>query len=250
MKKIISIVFLLTFSSQVFAGGGGELLLKKHWSFEGVFGKFDKVSVQRGYQVYKEVCASCHSLKRVYYRNLMEIGFSENEAKAIAAEATVIDGPDESGDMFERPARLSDKFVSPFANENAARASNGGAYPPDLSLIIKARPDGANYVYSLLNGYKKPHRGMKMAPGMHYNLYFPGKQIAMANPLSDGLIDYIDGTQPSAEQMATDVVNFLQWTSEPELEQRNAMGIKVLIYLVIFTILFYIAKRRIWKRVE
>jgi ubiquinol-cytochrome c reductase cytochrome c1 subunit len=250
MKRIIITLFLLVISSQSFAAGGGEALIKKHWSFEGPFGKFDKVSVQRGFQVYKEVCASCHSLKRVSYRNLIDIGFSEAEAKAIAAEATTIDGPDDSGDMFERVGKLSDRFIAPFANENAARAANGGAYPPDFSLIVKARPDGANYVYSILNGYKKPHRGMKMSEGMHYNLYFPGKQIAMAKPLSAGLVDYTDETEATVEQMSVDVVNFLQWASEPEMEQRNSMGIKVLIYLVIFTIFFYIAKRRIWRRVK
>ena len=250
MLKIILILAISITSSYAAGGANQEPLMQEKWSFTGPFGTFDKQSVQRGYQVYKEVCAACHSLKRVAYRNLLDIGFTKAEAKAIAAEYTVIDGPDDSGDMFERPAKLSDRFVSPFANEQAARASNGGAFPPDFSLIVKARPDGANYIYSLLNGYKAPHRGMKISHGMYYNVYFPGKQIAMSKPLDAGAVEYIDGTKTDIAQLSKDIVNFLQWAAEPEMEHRKSMGIKVLIYLLFFTIFFYIAKRRIWKRVK
>jgi len=250
MKKLLVIIFLLNISTAFAGSGSGQHLIYRHWPFEGMLGKFDKQSIQRGYQVYKEVCASCHSMNRVYFRNLVDIGFAEAEAKTIAAEYTVTDGPDEVGDMFERPARLSDSFVAPFANENAARASNGGAFPPDLSLIVKARVNGANYLYSLLNGYVEPPAHMEIGDGMTYNKYFPGYQIAMPNPLADGQVEYIDGTASTVEQMSYDLVNFLQWTSEPEMEDRKHMGISVLIFLFISTIFFYIAKKRIWKNIK
>lgn len=221
------------------------------WPFDGITGTVDRAAAQRGYQVYKEVCASCHSLKRVAFRQLEAIGFSEAETKAIAAEYNVIDGPDDAGDMFERPARPSDKMPSPFANENAARASNGGAYPPDLSLIVKSRPNGANYIYSLLTGYgKEVPADVHLGAGMNYNPYFAGGQIAMAAPLSDDAVEYMDGTPATTDQMSRDVVQFLQWAAEPEMEQRKRMGLKVLIYLVIFTFFFYLAKKRIWSRIK
>lgn len=221
------------------------------WPFDGVFGYFDKQAAQRGFQVYKEVCQVCHSLKHLEYRNLEDIGFSKEEVKAIAAENNVSDGPNEKGEMFERPARPHDKFISPYPNEQAARAANGGAYPPDLSLIINARPSGANYVYSILTGYlSSPPKNFKLTSGMHYNPYFSGRQILMPPPLSDGLITYSDGTEASIDQMAKDVVVFLQWAAEPEMEKRKLMGIKVILYLIGLTILFYFAKRRIWSRVK
>lgn len=221
------------------------------WHFDGVFGTVDRASAQRGMQVYKEVCAACHGLSRVAFRNLTEIGFSEAEVKAIAAEYTVQDGPNDEGDMFDRPGTPSDRFVPPFANEKAARASNGGAYPPDLSLMVKARPDGANYIYSLLTGYGEDvPEHVEVAPGQYYNPYFPGGLLAMAPPLMNDLITYQDGTNASTEQMAHDVVNFLQWTAEPEMEQRKRMGIKVLVFLAIMTVFFYFAKQRIWSDVK
>ncbi|MBL6621857.1 MAG: cytochrome c1 [Rickettsiales bacterium] len=245
----ISLLLLLT-SNNVFAAGDAEALIKRIWQFEGVKGSIDKRSAQRGFQVYKEVCASCHSLKRVYFRNLAEIGFNEAEIKSLAATYQITDGPDESGDMYERAGRASDKFPMPYPNENAARAANGGAYPPDLSLIVKARPDGANYLYSLLNGYRNPPENLNLGDGMYYNIYYPGKQIAMPSPLSDGLVEYADNTNATIDQMSVDLVNFLQWTAEPEMEARNRMGIKVILFLIAFTILFYIAKKRIWSDVE
>lgn len=246
---MLKYVFLLVLfaSSAANAAGGGDITLKdKEWPFEGILGKVDKQAAQRGYQVYKEVCASCHGLKQVAYRNLQAIGFSEAEVKTIAAQYTVTDGPNDVGDMFDRPARPSDKFVSPYPNEQAARAANGGAYPVDLSLIIKARADGANYMYSLLTGYEDPPEDMKMMPGMYYNAYFPGHQIAMPPPLSDGLVDYQDGTEATVEQMSKDLTIFLQWAAEPEMESRKRMGVKVLLFLSVMTILLYLAKCRVW----
>jgi ubiquinol-cytochrome c reductase cytochrome c1 subunit len=220
-----------------------------HWSFDGMFGTVDKQAAQRGFQVYKEVCSSCHAMKRVAFRNLTAIGFSEAEVKALAASYTVKDGPNDEGEMFDRPGKPSDHFVPPFANEQAARAANNGAYPPDLSLIVKARHDGANYVYSVLTGYENPPAGYHMNEGMHYNAFFPGNQIAMPQPLSDGQVSFEDGTQASLDQMAKDVVNFLQWAAEPEMEQRKQMGIKALMFLAAFTAFMFVAKKRIWRKI-
>lgn len=223
---------------------------KMNWSFEGFLGTVDRPSAQRGFQVFKQVCASCHSLQYMSFRNLESIGFSPEEVKAIAAEYNIKDGPNEAGDMFERPGRASDHFPSPYANDNAAKAANNHALPPDLSLIIKARVDGANYVYSLLTGYKKAPADFKMSEGLYYNEYFPGHQIAMPQPLNDGQVEYQDGTVASIDQMSQDLVSFLQFVAEPEMEHRKEAGIKILIYLVIFTILFYLAKNRIWARLK
>lgn len=223
---------------------------QQSWAFDGMFGKFDKVSAQRGFQVYKQVCAACHSMHGISYRNLGDIGFSEAEIKAIAAEYKVQDGPNDAGEMFERPARASDKFVSPFANENAARAANGGAYPPDLTLIVKARHDGANYLYSLLTGFESAPTDFHLTEGKYYNPYFPGAQIGMPPPLTEGAVTYQDGTVASVDQMAQDVVNFLQWVSEPEMEQRKMMGLKVLGFLVIAAGFMYAAMNRIWAKLK
>ncbi|MCH9753327.1 MAG: cytochrome c1 [Alphaproteobacteria bacterium] len=220
-----------------------------NWSFDGVFGYFDRQSIQRGFQVYREVCQACHSVKYVSYHNLEQIGFSKEEIKAISADYTVKDGPDDSGEMFDRPAMPSDRFVAPYPNDNAARAANNGALPPDLSLMVKARPNGANYIYSILTGYIDPPEGETVPEGMHYNPYFPGKHIAMTPPLMEGMVTYSDGTHSSVEQMSKDVVNFLQWAAEPEMEQRKIMGVKVILYLIAFTIVFYLVKRRIWSKV-
>ena len=239
------------FNADASGDAHGPELLEKKWSFDGVFGTVDRRAAQRGYQVYKEVCASCHSMRLVSFRNLQEIGFSEAETKAIAAEYQYIDGPDDMGDMFERPGRTSDRFKAPYPNENAARASNGGAYPPDLSLIVKARPNGANYVYSLLEGYEDAPKGVEISAGKSYNKYFPGNQISMPDPLTDGQVEYIDtGVESTHEQMSYDVVNFLQWAAEPEMERRKSMGIKTILFLIVFTLLFYVAKKRIWSRLK
>lgn len=249
MKKYLILFALL--AAPAFASSEGTAHPKQmQWPFDGATGTVDRAAAQRGYQVYKEVCAACHSLKRLSFRNLEAIGFSEEEVKALAAGATVTDGPNDNGEMFERPGRPSDRFVAPFANDKAARAANGGAFPPDLSLIVKARQDGANYLYSLLTGYGDAPADVNMSEGMHYNEYFPGNQIAMPKPLSEGQVTFQDGTSASVEQMAHDVTVFLQWAAEPEMEHRKRMGIKAFIYLIIFTGLFYVAKKRIWSRVE
>ncbi len=226
------------------------------WPFDGIFGYFDKRAIQRGFQVYKEVCQTCHSLRYISYRNLEEVGFSPQEVKAIASGYQITDGPNDQGEMFQRPANPTDMFVPPYENEKAARAANNGAYPVDLSLIVNARPNGANYVYSILTGYLSVDdanalpKGFKLSSGMHFNPYFPNKQIAMPPPLSDNLVSYADGTEATIDQMAKDIVTFLQWTAEPEMENRKLMGIKITIYLIIFTIIFYLAKRRIWRKIK
>ncbi len=224
------------------------------WPFDSMRGQFDREAAQRGFQVYQEVCSACHSLKRIAFRNLQELGFSEEEVKVVAANRSVIDGPDDEGEMYERPGKQSDYFPPPYPNEKAARAANNnGALPPDLSLIVKARPNGANYVYSLLTGYETPPEGFVLGENMHYNPYFAGggQQFSMMPPLTqDGQVEYQDGTKATVDQMSHDVVNFLQWAAEPEMEKRKHLGMKVLVFLAIFTILFYFAKRRIWKNIK
>ena len=213
-----------------------------------MFGTYDRGAQQRGFQIYLEVCAACHSLKLVAYRNLAGIGLNEDQIKAVAAEYEVTDGPNDEGEMYSRPARPSDRFVSPFANDNAARASNNGALPPDLSLMAKARKGGPNYLYALLTGYKEePPEGVKLNEGMNYNVYFPAHQIAMAPPLSDDAVEYADGTKATSAQMSEDVTVFLNWAAEPELEERKRLGIKVLLFLFVLTAMMYALKRQVWR---
>jgi ubiquinol-cytochrome c reductase cytochrome c1 subunit len=227
------------------------------WAFKGFFGSFDQAQLKRGYQVYKDVCAGCHSMNLVYYRDLQDIGFSEEEVDGFAAEVQVQDGPNDAGEMFERPGRASDPFKAPFPNEQAARASNNGAFPPDLSLIAKSRAgagflghDGADYIYSLMTGYKEPPADVKLPENMHYNEAFKGHQIAMPPPLSDGSVTYADGTEATLDQQARDIATFLTWTAEANLEERHRTGIKAILFLVIFTLLVYATKRRIWASVH
>lgn len=251
-KSIFNAVSLIAIGISSYAFANSEIPLKKVvWKFDGMFGTVDKQSAQRGLQVYKEVCSACHSLNRVAFRNLADLGFSEAEIKALAASYKVKDGPDDKGDMFERDGLPSDHFVPPFPNEEAAGAGFNGKAPPDLSLIIKARHDGANYVYSILTGFgQTPPENHTVIEGTHYNPYFPGGNILMPAPLSDGQVTYEDGTKASVDQMARDVVNFLEWAAEPEMEARKQMGIKVLIYLAIFTGFMYVAKRNLWKKLH
>jgi ubiquinol-cytochrome c reductase cytochrome c1 subunit len=239
------------------------------YSFEGPFGTFSRGQLQRGYKVYKEVCASCHSMRLLTFRNLADAGgpaFTEEQVKALAATFQVQDGPDESGEMFNRPALPSDRFPSPFANEQAARAANGGALPPDLSLMTKAREGwtgtfrqlangigGPEYVYSVLTGYEPepPELAAEKPPGKYYNPYFAnGHWISMPPPLSDGQVTFDDGASNTVENMARDVSAFLAWTAEPKLEQRKALGFQVMIFLVVFSALVYLAKQKIWSGID
>jgi ubiquinol-cytochrome c reductase cytochrome c1 subunit len=236
----------------------GPSIPSQKWSFSGPLGTYDRASLQRGFQVYKEVCASCHSMNLVHYRDLGPpgigglggLGFNADEVKALAAEIEVTDGPNDAGDMFQRPGKPADPFKAPFANANAARAANNGALPPDLSLVAKARAGGPDYLYALLTGYADPPADVKLMEGMNYNTAFPGHQIAMPQPLNPDQVSYADGTKATIEQMAHDVSSFLNWTAEPELEARKRLGVKVVIFLVILSALLFIAKRKIWSDVH
>ena len=251
--KITSIIIsLLVFSNNSVAAEKVEYL-KTDWSFKGLFGKFDRASLQRGYQVYTEVCASCHSMKYVSYRNLAEAGgpeFSKEQAKAIAASFEVVDGPNSDGEMFTRPGKLSDKFVMPYENVEASKAANGGAYPPDMSVLAKARKGGADYIYSLLLGYDEPPADIKLDDGVYYNKFMYGNKIKMSAPLSDGIVEYSDGTEATKEQMAKDITTFLMWSAEPHLETRHKTGFRVIVYLIILSVLVYLTMKKIWSRVE
>ena len=256
MKIIITIIYLifslLIGSYQINAAEKTDLI-KIDWSFKGLFGKFDRGSLQRGYQVYSEVCSACHSMKYLSYRNLNEKGgpeFSIEQAKAIAASFEITDGPNADGEMFTRPGKLSDKFLMPYENDKAAQAANGGAYPPDMSVLVKARSGGADYIYSLLLGYEDAPSGMTLDDGVYYNKFMYGNQIKMSAPLSEDLIEYGDGTEASVEQMSKDVTTFLMWAAEPHLESRHQMGFKAIVYLIILTVLVYFSMKKIWSRVE
>ena len=256
MRKvlIISLAILLSLSIQLKINSAEKVeLIKTDWTFKGLLGKFDRASLQRGYQVYTEVCAACHSMKYISYRNLMEKGgpeFSEAQVKAIAASFDVTDGPNADGEMFSRPARLSDKFPMPYPNEKAAQAANGGAYPPDMSVLAKARKGGVDYLYSVLLGYEDPPAGITLDEGVYYNKFMYGNKIKMPKVLEDDLIEYSDGTPVTEEQMAKDVVTFLMWSAEPHLETRHKMGFRAIIYLIILTVLVYFSMKKIWSRIE
>ena len=241
---------LIASSSFAFANGEQEHPKQRTWAFNGLFGHVDRQAAQRGFQVYKEVCSGCHSLNRVAFRNLADIGFSEGEIKTLAASYQVKDEND-AGEAITRAGLPSDYFVPPFPNEKAAGVGFAGKAPPDLSLMVKARHDGANYVYSLVTGFgHTPPEGATISDGQYYNPYFAGGNILMPPPLVDGQVTYADGTKASADQMAQDVVTFLQWTAEPEMETRKSMGINILIFLAIFTVFMFAAKRNIWKKLH
>jgi ubiquinol-cytochrome c reductase cytochrome c1 subunit len=219
----------------------------QQWSFEGVFGTYDPAALQRGFQVYKEVCSACHAVKHLYYRDLTQIGYTDDQVKGFAAQAQVTDGPNDQGEVYQRPGRPSDPFASPFPNDQAARAAENGALPPDLSLVVKQREGGPDYVYAILTGFQQAPSGFKMNANMNYNEYFPGHQIAMPPPLTaDGQITYADGTKATKEQMAHDVVTFLSWASEPSLDERHRTGAKVILFLIIGAGIFYAVKRKVW----
>ena len=251
LNRIILIFFISTVSLSVFSEEMNAQYEKTDWSFKGIFGTFDRASLQRGYQVYQEVCSGCHSAQHLSYRNLSEKGgpeFLVEEAKAIASQFEVEDGPNSDGEMFTRPGRLSDKFVKPYPNVEASTAANGGAYPPDMSVLAKARAGGADYIYSLLLGYGEVPAGFELDEGVYYNQYMSGNKIKMTAPLSDGLVEYSDGTQATTAQMAKDVTTFLVWASEPHLEAQHRIGFKVIIYLIILLTLVYMSKQKVWSR--
>lgn len=232
------------------AAVGSKEMKSVDWPHLGAFGTFDRTAAQRGLIVYREVCSSCHGLRYIAFRNLIELGLSVDEVKALAAQYDVPGEPNEDGDIEMRPGKPFDYFPSPFPNEKAARASNNGALPPDLSLIIKARFGAESYVYSLLSGYEDAPGDVKLAEGMNYNPYFAGQQIAMAAPLFEDGVEYPDGTKATVDQMAADVVTFLAWAAEPTLEARKAMGVKVMIFLFLFALLLYAVKRKVWADVH
>jgi len=246
MLKALALLGAVALAPAAHAAGEEIQLPAVPFSSDGIFGTFDRASTQRGFQVYREVCSNCHSLRLLSYRNLSEIGLTEEQIRAVAADVQVQDGPNDEGQMFERPGRPSDRFRRPFANDAAARAANNGALPPDFSVIAKAREGGARYIHALLVGYEDPPAGFTLGEGMNYNRYFPGHQIAMAQPLNPDQVEYADRTPATVEQMARDVALFLHWAAEPELEQRRQMGIKIVLFLGVLGALAYGVKRRIW----
>lgn len=246
---------------------------RQDWSFAGAFGGYDKAQLRRGFKVYKEVCASCHSLKLLAFRNLGEPGgpeLGEGDVEALAASYRIKDGPNDAGDMFERPGRPSDRFPPPFANEQQARSAFSGAYPPDMSVLAKARgysrgfplflfdalpgvsyqEHGVDYIVALLGGYAAAPKDFKLTAGQYYNIYMLGHRIAMPPPLSDGLVSYDDGTPATADQYAKDVAAFLMWAAEPHLEERKQTGLRVVSFLFVFLGLVYFTKRKVWANVD
>ena len=269
MKKLVSLAAsislagLALFCPAAFAAEGQKPAKSVSFAHEGPFGTFDRQQLQRGYKVYKEVCSSCHAMRLLSFRNLAEGGiFSEEQVKALAAMFTVQDGPNGSGEMFDRPGLPSDRFPSPFANEEAARSANGGAVPPDLSLITKGRAGwhgtfnqllngigGPQYVYSVLTGYEEPHGDLaaEKPEGKHFNAYFgAGPWIGMAPPLADGQVTFDDGAANKIDDMAKDVAAFLAWTAEPKMEERKQTGFMVMIYLAVLSVLLYLVKKKVW----
>ena len=222
----------------------------QHFSFDGPFGTFDQAALQRGFQVYKEVCSNCHSMKEAYYRNLTGIGLTPEQVKDIAATITVPGELNDQGEPTERPALPSDHFKSPWPNDKAARAANNGALPPDQSVIEKAREGEATYISDLLQGYRDPPEGVKVQDGLWYNLYMAGHQIAMPPPLSDGQVTYADGTKATLEQESKDVATFLAYMANPEMEQRKRLGVKIVLFLAGMTAVTYAVKRKIWANLH
>ncbi|CAK9832468.1 Cytochrome c1, heme protein, mitochondrial [Anthophora retusa] len=220
------------------------------WGFSGVLSSFDHKSLRRGWEVYKNVCSACHSLQYVAYRELVGVTHTEDEAKAIAAEIQVQDGPDDTGNYFMRPGKLSDKIPPPYPNEEAARAANNGAYPPDLSYIINANHNGENYIFSLLTGYCDPPAGIRTQEGQYFNPYFPGGALGMPQIVYDEVLEFEDGTPATASQIAKDVCEFLMWTSNPEFDERKKLTIKVVVIGTMLSALFYYWKRQKWSALK
>ena len=273
MVRALSAAAAIAVASPALAAGEGPHIPREQWSFAGPFGTYDKAQLQRGFKVYREVCSACHSLKQVSFRNLAEgggLGYTEDQAKTIAADYTVTDGPNDEGDMFERPGILADKFPSPFPNEQAARASNGGAYPPDFSLLAKARAahrgfpwfifdaftqyqeQGPDYIHALLTSYdEEVPEGVTIPEGKHYNpAFLSGNAIGMAQPITDEAVEYTDGTPMTVDQYARDVAAFMMWAAEPHLEERKKIGFRVMIFLIVFAGMLYFTKKKLWRNVE
>lgn len=250
LARVSSILLFGLLSNPVWGAGSEVTLKSRDWSFSGPFGTFDKAALQRGFQVYNEVCAGCHSMKLIAFRNFVDLGYNESEIKALAAQYEVQDGPNDDGDMFMRPAIPADRMPAPYANDNAARAGNNGALPPDLSLIAKARPNGPNYLYSLLSSYDDPPSGKEVPDGMYYNAAYPGHLIAMPQPLYGDDVEYSDGAATSIEAVSADLTQFLMWAAEPKMEVRKRIGVAAVFFLSIFVIFSYLAKRRIWADVH
>jgi len=250
MKKFFFIIFSFLFLIPNLHCEEKIILKKQNWTFEGIFGRYDDLSLQRGLQIYQEVCSACHGMKRVRFRELEDLGFTEDQIKKYSETFDIIDGPNELGEMFTRPGEPSDTFVSPYKNKEEAKASFNGVYPPDLSLLTKAMKNGPDYIYSLLTGYEDPPNDFELTEGLYYNPYHDGKVIAMPPPLYDDAIEYIDGTNASLHQLSYDIVNFLNWAAEPELEKRKSMGVKVLLFLIVLTALLYVTMKETWSRIE
>ena len=250
LSRIGAVLLLALLSSPAWGAGGDVTLKTRDWSFSGPFGTFDKAAMQRGFQVYNEVCAGCHSMKLIAFRNFADLGYNEAEIKALAAQYEVQDGPNDDGEMFMRPAIPADRMPAPYANDNAARAGNNGALPPDLSLIAKARPNGPNYLYSLLSSYDDAPDGSEVPDGMYYNAAYPGHLIAMPQPLYGDDVEFSDGAPTSIEAVSADLTQFLMWAAEPKMEVRKRIGVAAVFFLSIFVIFSYLAKRRIWADVH
>ena len=250
LKRTIAILLLVLLSSPAVAAGGAVELQNRSWNFAGPFGTYDKASMQRGFQVYTEVCAGCHSMKLIAFRNFIDLGYNEAEIKAIASQYEVKDGPNDDGDMFLRAAIPADRMPAPYANDNAARAGNNGALPPDLSLIAKARPNGADYLYSLLSSYKDVPDGKDVPEGLYYNTAYPGHLIAMPQPLYGDDVSFSDGSETTIEAVSADLTQFLMWAAEPKMEVRKRIGVAAVFFLCIFVVVSYLAKRRVWADIH
>ncbi|HRK95551.1 MAG TPA: cytochrome c1 [Rhodospirillales bacterium] len=232
--------------------GGRPELPSPLWSFSGILGRYDQAALRRGFLVYMDTCSGCHSLRHVAYRDLsaLGVGFAPENIKTLAAQFKIEDGPDEEGKMFRRPARPSDRIVSRFANKEAAQHANKGMYPPDLSLITKARHDGTDYLYAFLIGYGDAPAGVELTPGMYFNRYAPGQQTGMEAVLEDDLVEFDDGTPATVDQMARDVTEFLSWAADPHREVRHSIGSRVVIFLFLLTLMLIALKREIWAHLH
>jgi ubiquinol-cytochrome c reductase cytochrome c1 subunit len=250
-ERILGIALMLTvFSIAPIQAQEHVELPRIAWSFSGPFDRFDREALRRGYEVFSQSCQFCHGLTYVAYHNLAALEYTEQEIIDIAAKREVIDGPNDKGEMFKRAARISDRMPLPFMNAQAARMANNGALPPDLSLIVKARAGGADYIFGVLTGYADAPGDVTVQPGLYYNQFFPGHQIAMPPPLRKDGVTYSDGTEATVEQQAYDVVTFLAWAAEPMLEERKRIGTQVILFLIGFAALVFAIKQRVWARLH